>query len=66
MNKILVLLKSRTVWTIVVLFLVSGVEGIKDMIPVAAQTPVQFILSALAAYFRVNPKAELKAANIEG
>lgn len=57
-NKIIAVLKSRTFWTAVVLFLVAGVEGIRDMIPAAAQTPINFILTILIGYFRVNPKVD--------
>lgn len=57
MKKILMALKSRTVWTVVVLFLVSGVQGIQDLLPASAVVPIQGLLTFLVAYFRVTPKA---------
>jgi len=33
MNTFITALKSRTVWTIVVMFLIGGVEAINGMIP---------------------------------
>lgn len=56
MNKYLGLLKSRTFWSAVVLFLVAGVDGIKDLIPHAVQLPLDVVLTALVGYFRANPK----------
>lgn len=60
MNKIKLALKSKTAWTFVVLFLISGFGGVQDLLPenvVAILTP---ILTALGIYFRVNPVAEDK------
>ena len=52
-------LKSRTVWTIVILFVINGVEGVRGSIPANALPIIDAILSVLAIYFRVAPKAEL-------
>ena len=52
-------LKSRTVWTIIVLFVINGVEGIRGVIPANALPIVDAVLSVLAVYFRVKPNAEL-------
>ena len=52
------ILKSRTFWTIVVLFLVSGVTAIKAFIPTSLQPVVDLVLSALAVYFHVNPSQD--------
>ena len=57
MDKVKLALKSRTVWTVVVLFIIHGVTGVHDSIPVAVQPVVDAVLSLLAIYFRVNPKA---------
>lgn len=49
------IIKSRTFWTVVVMFLVGGVNAIIEFIPAGAQTAVMAGLTALAAYFHVNP-----------
>ncbi len=49
-------LKSRTVWTIVVMFIIGGVNSIHDIIPANLVTIIDGALGALAIYFRVNPK----------
>ena len=56
MDKIKLALSSRTVWTIIVMFLVSGISGIHDSIPASLLPIVDGGLSILAIYFRVNPK----------
>ena len=48
---------SRTFWTIVVIFLIGGVEAISGMLGGFA-TPVLAVLSAMAIYFRINPKVD--------
>lgn len=58
MEKIKLALKSRTVWSVVVLFLISGVDGITTMIPAELLFPIQAILTGLATYFRVNVKTK--------
>ena len=56
MEKLLTALKSRTVWTVVLLFLISGVNAVQQYVPADYLTPVQGLLALLAVYFRVNPK----------
>ena len=53
------ILKSRTVITIIVLFLVNGVSGIRELIPAGILPIVDAVLSILAIYFRIAPKSEL-------
>ena len=52
MNKIL---KSRTVWTVLVMFFVNGLAGISDLIPANLLPLVNAVLSILAIYFKVTP-----------
>jgi hypothetical protein len=54
------LLSSRTVWTIVVLFLINGVAGIREFIPANLLPLIDAILGVAAIYFRVNPKIGFK------
>lgn len=47
------LLRSRTFWTIVAMFLVSGGNAISPMIPAGAELFLQAMLSLIAAYFHL-------------
>ena len=49
---------SRTVWVIVIMFLIGGVESIRVFIPVGFLPLVEGVLGILAIYFRVNPRQE--------
>ena len=48
-------LKSRTVWTIVLMFVIGGIEAISSFIPEAVVTPLLGFLGFLAVYFKLNP-----------
>jgi len=52
-------LKSRTVWAVIVLFIVNGVDGVRENIPANWLSLIDAILSMLAVYFRVNVKQPL-------
>jgi hypothetical protein len=56
MEKLLSYLKSRTVLTVILIFLVNGVAGVQEFIPEAYLPIVNAILSLLTIYFRVSPK----------
>lgn len=56
MNKIITALKSRTVWAVVLMFLVGGVESIAQFIPDNIETLVLALLGVAAGYFRLNPR----------
>ena len=55
MLKIAQALKSRTFWTLVVLFIINGINGIHNQIPPALLTIVDVAMTMLATYFHVNP-----------
>lgn len=55
MNKILLGLKSRTVWTIIALFVINGFQGISSLVPPAALDTINAILGVVAIYFKINP-----------
>lgn len=61
MNKLVQILKSRTFWTLVVLFVINGVDGIRESIPSNIGTLVDLVLGVLATYFHVNPSQQYKA-----
>ena len=52
--------KSRTVWVIVVTFIMAGFEGVRDFIPQAYQVYVFGGLGLLATYFRIDAKVDFK------
>ncbi len=60
MNKISQIFKSRTFWTLVVLFIVNGVHGIQGSIPPEALTYVNLFLGMMTTYFHINPSQNYK------
>jgi len=55
MNKINKAIKSRTVWTIVALFLINGFNAISAELSPEVLAVVNPILGLLAIYFKVSP-----------
>ena len=51
-------LKSRTVWVIVLTFIVGGTEAIATFLPPAVVTTLLGVLSAAAVVFKLNPSQE--------
>ena len=47
-------LKSKTVWTVVFMFILSGSQGIQEQLGVVYE-PLMAVLSATAIVFRLNP-----------
>lgn len=58
MEKIVKAIKSRTVQSIIVLFVINGFAGVQDIIPAEYLPIINAILSMLAVYFRVSPKQQ--------
>ena len=54
-NKIKLALTSKTVWAIIVLFIINGVGAIHNSIPANWLTVIDPIIGLLAIYFKVNP-----------
>jgi hypothetical protein len=48
------ILKSRTVWAVVLIFVTAGVNAITDFLSPGTLEIVQGVLGILAIYFRVN------------
>ncbi len=60
LTTLLKLMKSRTFWTVIVLFVVNGIEGIREYIPANSLPLIDGILGILTIYFaKVNPKVKL-------
>jgi hypothetical protein len=55
MNKIMLALKSRTFWVVVLMFLTGGIQAISNIIPDSLLPVVEGGLGLLAAYFHVTP-----------
>jgi hypothetical protein len=55
MEKLKQVLKSRTFWTIVIMFLLGGLQAITDYLPEGLFIFIQGGLTLLATYFKVNP-----------
>ena len=56
MTKVLLVLKSRTVWTVVLILLINSVPTLKGLFPSAAWLDTaNTLLTILAGYFHVNP-----------
>lgn len=55
------ILSSRTVWTIIILFVINGVTGIREFIPEAWLPAIDGGLALIAIYFRVKPKVEFNS-----
>jgi len=51
-------LKSRTVWTVIIMFLIGGVEAISAKLDPSLLTLFEGILGFLAIYFRVDQKVD--------
>lgn len=58
MSKFLKIFKSRTVWAAVILFVINGVDGIRESIEPSWLTTIDAILGILVVYFRANPRVD--------
>lgn len=60
MDKFQLALRSRTVQTIVVLFIIGGFQNITGYIPESLMPIISSVLGLLAIYFKVSPSQEYK------
>ena len=49
-------LKSRTIWTLVFIFVLNGFQAIQGSIPPEIAIVVNAVLTALAMYFRIDAR----------
>lgn len=54
-SKLKLAFRSKTFWTLVVLFVINGVTAIHSSIPANLVPVVDGVLAILATYFHVNP-----------
>ncbi len=59
-EKLIQSLGSRTVWSVIVLFIVNGFEGIREFLPTGFLPYIDGILGMLIVYFRANPKVKFE------
>lgn len=55
MKKLSLAMKSRTIWTLVALFVVNGVGAIHGFIPESVMPCVDLALALMVSYFHLNP-----------
>lgn len=55
MKTLVTALKSRTVWTIIVMFVIGGVQATEPFLSTQAFLFVSGLLSLLATYFKIKP-----------
>lgn len=58
MNKILLILGSRTFWTVAILVLINSVKANENLISPETLQGINAILGILAVYFKVNPSQD--------
>ena len=54
------ILKSRTVWTIVIMFVIGGIQAVESVMPTGLFMFVNAGLSYLAVHFKMNPSQDYK------
>jgi len=58
MQSLLNIFKSRTNWVIIITFALNAVQYLAPFVPADSLLLINSILSALAVYFRINPRAQ--------
>ncbi len=49
------ILKSRTVWTVIFMFIMGGLQAVSEFLPTNVFVFVNGILSVMAVYFKLIP-----------
>ena len=57
MKQLLLILKSRTIWTLVFMFVFNGFAAISGQLDPQVVTLINVLLTTLAGYFKLNPSA---------
>lgn len=55
MNTLYIALRSRTVWTVALMFVVGGTNAIVGLVPADITSWILGALGALAVYFKLSP-----------
>lgn len=56
MDKFLQAFQSRTIWTLVALFVFNGLQAVEPQVSGNVQVAINLVMTVLGAYFRVNAK----------
>jgi uncharacterized membrane protein len=56
---------SRTFWTIVLMFVIGGLNAITQVLPANVQVAAMGLLSILATYFHVNPSQQYNTGSLQ-
>lgn len=60
MRKIIKGLSSRTVLTVILMFVISGFQAIEPFMSSNVYMVINAFLSSMAIYFRIDPKVDFK------
>ena len=52
------ILKSRTFWTMVLMFVVNGYASISGQVPAGTDMFINVVLTSLASYFHINKQVQ--------
>ena len=55
MTKISLLLRSRSFWVLIAMFVITGTNALIPFMPAELQLLVQAVLTALLAYLKISP-----------
>ena len=58
MHKLELALRSRTVWTIIALFIIGGFHNITGYIPESLMPYLNSILGLMAIYYKISPSQQ--------
>lgn len=58
------ILKSRTFWTLIVMFVVNGYAAISGQVPAGADVIINLVLTTLSTYFHVTPSQTYPAPTV--
>ena len=61
MTKLITILKSRTNWTLVIMFAFNVLNAFGHYLPADLTTLINGILTSLAVYFKINPSQNYNA-----
>lgn len=56
--------KSRTFWTLALMFVINGHAAISGQVPSGVDVIVNFVLSSAAAYFHISPSQNYPAPTV--
>lgn len=55
MEKLISALKSKTIWSLIALFVINGIGGVHDSIPAVYLPFIDAVIAFVGIYGRINP-----------